>query len=240
MRVLDIGCGWGGLAIALARLAEVEVTGITLSAEQARVAGALVERAGLAGRVRIELRDYREITGDYDRIVSVGMFEHVGVPHYRRFFDILARHLAPDGVALVHSIGRRDGPAPTPAWTRKYIFPGGYIPALSEVMPAVEGSGLWATDIELLRMHYAETLRRWRERFLANLSVVRQTHDERFCRMWEFFLAGSEYAFRYDALMVVQMQLANRRDAVPLTREYLEPAERAFRERLARSCVFRG
>jgi len=230
MHVLDIGCGWGGLAIGLAKLAGVRVTGITLSQEQAAIARHRIAQAGLQDRVQVAEQDYRELDGRYDRIVSVGMFEHVGVPQYRAFFERIDRLLADDGVALLHFIGRRDGPGSTDAWTRKYIFPGGYSPALSEVMPAIERSGLWTTDIECLRLHYAETLRHWRERFLRNRALIREIYDERFCRMWEFFLAGSEMAFRYDNLLVFQIQLAKRIDTVPLTRDYQLAAETALRD----------
>jgi len=229
IRVLDIGCGWGGLALGLARLTGAHVTGITLSQEQATIAERRVHDAGLQDRVRIEVKDYRDVGGQYDRIVSVGMFEHVGVPQYQTFFDRLVRLLSEDGVALVHSIAHMDGPGMTGAWTRKYIFPGGYVPALSEVLPRVEQAGLWVTDIEVLRLHYAETLRHWRERFLRHASLIHEVYDERFCRMWEFFLATSEMGFRYDKLMVFQMQLARRVDAVPLTRDYLFAAEAAIR-----------
>jgi cyclopropane-fatty-acyl-phospholipid synthase len=229
MQVLDIGCGWGGLAVSLARLTGACVTGITLSKEQASFAARRVEKAGLRDQVTIAVLDYREVEHKYDRVVSVGMFEHVGVPYYRAFFDTIAHLLTDDGVALLHSIGRTNGPGMTGAWTRKYIFPGGCVPALSEVLPRVEQAGLWITDIELLRLHYAETLRRWRERFLENAEHVRKEYDERFCRMWEFFLASSEMGFRYDNLMVFQMQLAKRVDAVPLTRDYIPAAEAAMR-----------
>ncbi len=229
MHVLDIGCGWGGLAISLARLTGVHVTGITLSKEQAAFATRRIDRAGLRDQVTVAVMDYRDVQRQYDRVVSVGMFEHVGVPYYQAFFDTTKRLLTEDGVALLHAIGRTDGPGVTDAWTRKYIFPGGYVPALSEVLPRVEKAGLWVTDIELLRLHYAETLRLWRERFLANIEHVRSVYDERFCRMWEFFLAGSEIGFRYDNLMVFQMQLAKRIDAVPLTRDYVIAAESAMR-----------
>jgi cyclopropane-fatty-acyl-phospholipid synthase len=226
--VLDIGCGWGSLALALAGMEEVSVRGITLSAEQHASAAARAAAAGLARRVRFSLADYREVEGDFDRIVSVGMFEHVGSPHYRRFFETIGRLLAPDGVAVIHSIGRMDTPGLTDAWTRKYIFPGGYIPALSEVLPAVERAGLWATDIEILRLHYAETLRHWRERFLAKKAVLRDIYDERFCRMWEFYLAGSEMGFRHGGLMVFQLQLARRVETLPLTRDYIRASESAL------------
>ncbi|HUZ74894.1 MAG TPA: cyclopropane-fatty-acyl-phospholipid synthase family protein [Stellaceae bacterium] len=225
-RVLDIGCGWGGLAISIAEAEGVSTTAITLSREQLVVAIARARDAGVDHKIAFEAKDYREIAGPFDRIVSVGMFEHVGKPNYQVFFDKIASLLTNDGVALIHSIGRTDGPGLTQAWTRKYIFPGGYIPALSEVLPAVERAGFWVTDIEILRLHYAETLRAWRNAFLDKWDVVRATYDERFCRMWEFYLAGSEMAFRYDGLMVFQMQLAKRVDTVPITRNYMFEHER--------------
>jgi cyclopropane-fatty-acyl-phospholipid synthase len=238
-RVLDIGCGWGGLALYIARECDVSVTGLTLSNEQLKVAQRRAADAGLADRVRFELCDYREATGSYDRIVSVGMFEHVGVVHYPTFFRKLRELLVEDGVALLHSIGRQDGPGATNPWIRKYIFPGGYSPAVSEVVPVVERTGLWITDVEILRLHYAETLRAWRQRFNANRERVRALYDERFCRMWEFYLAGSEIAFRHQGHMNFQMQLAKRVDAVPLTRDYITDWERSHRapeaERAARS-----
>jgi cyclopropane-fatty-acyl-phospholipid synthase len=219
--VLDIGCGWGGLALYLATEAGVDVTGLTLSREQHAVATARAARAGLADRVRFHLRDYRQMTGQFDRIVSVGMFEHVGVNHFDTYFSNLRELLKPDGVALLHSIGRMAGPWSTSAWIRKYIFPGGYVPALSEVLPSIESQGLWATDIEILRLHYAETLRHWRQRFMANRDRVAALHDERFCRMWEFYLVSSELFFRCQDGMVFQIQLARRQDAVPLARDYI-------------------
>ncbi len=224
--VLDIGSGWGGLALHLAREAGVAVTGLTLSEEQLKVARRRAEAAGLADRVKFELCDYREAQGRYDRIVSVGMFEHVGVVHYPTFFRKVKELLAEDGVALLHSIGRMDGPGVTNPWLRKYIFPGGYSPAVSEVVPVVERIGLWITDIEILRLHYAETLRAWRQRFNANREKIRALYDERFCRMWEFYLAGSEIAFRHQGHMNFQMQLAKRVDTVPLTRDYITEWER--------------
>jgi cyclopropane-fatty-acyl-phospholipid synthase len=229
-RVLDVGCGWGGLALALARLAEVEVLGITLSKEQLAVARRRAEAAGLAQRVRFELTDYRQVDGRFDRIVSVGMFEHVGINHYDRFFRALRHRLAPDGVALLHSIGRAAGPGTTNAWVRKYIFPGGYSPALSEVLPAVEDAGLWVTDVEILRLHYAETLAEWQRRFHARRDEIAAMLDERFCRMWEFYLAGSEMAFRHQDHMVFQLQLSCSIDAVPPTRDYMLDGERATAE----------
>jgi len=225
LHVLDIGCGWGGLALTLARDYGARVTAITLSQEQLIAARARAEEAGLADRVRFELLDYRELRGTYDRIVSVGMFEHVGVGHYRQFFDILHRSLAPGGVALVHSIGRSHGPATTNPWLAKYIFPGGYAPALSEVIPAVEHSGLIATDIEVLRLHYAETLRHWRKRAATKHDAIAAMYDERFCRMFEFYLSGAELAFRRKGHMVWQMQMTRQVDAIPLTRDYVTETE---------------
>ena len=226
-RVLDIGSGWGGLALYLADECGVDVTGLTLSEEQLKVAQRRAAAAGLADRVRFHLRDYREESGRYDRIVSVGMFEHVGVKQYRAFFGKLNALLAPDGVALLHSIGRMDGPGTTNAWLRKYIFPGGYSPALSEVVPVVERMRLWITDIEILRLHYADTLRAWRRRFEQNRDRIRALYDERFCRMWEMYLVGSEIAFRRGGSLVFQMQMAKAVGTVPLTRDYIQDWERA-------------
>ena len=225
-KLLDIGSGWGGLGLSLARQADVEVTGITLSEEQLTVARRRADEAQLAHKVRFELRDYRHQTGSFDRIVSVGMFEHVGVNHYLAFFRKWRDLLREDGVGLLHSIGRSDGPGSTNPWVRKYIFPGGYCPALSEALAAVEKAGLLVTDIEVLRLHYADTLRDWARRFQANRDKVATLYDERFCRMWEFYLAGSEAAFRHQGMMVFQMQLARRQDAVPLTRDYIADWER--------------
>jgi cyclopropane-fatty-acyl-phospholipid synthase len=226
-KVLDIGSGWGGLALYLAEECGADVTGLTLSAEQHLYANRRAAAAGLADRVRFHLRDYLEEIGQYDRIVSVGMFEHVGVNHYGAFFSKLKSLLKPDGVALLHSIGRMDGPGSTSPWIRKYIFPGGYTPALSEVVPVVERRRLWITDIEILRLHYARTLAAWRARFEANREQVRAIYDERFCRMWEIYLVGSEIAFRRDGMMVFQMQFARSQEAVPLTRDYITDWERA-------------
>jgi cyclopropane-fatty-acyl-phospholipid synthase len=225
-KVLDIGSGWGGLALYLTGECGAQVTGLTLSVEQQKLATRRAAAAGLSDRVKFYLRDYREEAGHYDRIVSIGMFEHVGVNHYRTFFTKLKSLLAPDGVALLHSIGRKDGPGTTNPWIRKYIFPGGYIPALSEVLPIVEQLRLWVTDIEILRLHYAETLRAWRRRFERNRDRVKAIYDERFCRMWEMYLVGSEIAFRRQDHMVFQMQLAKTVDAVPLTRDYMLDWER--------------
>jgi len=229
-RVLDIGCGWGGLGAFIAQVEDVEVLGITLSKEQLAVARENAERLGLSDRLRFELMDYREVTGSFDRIVSVGMFEHVGVPDYRDFFAAVRDRLTPDGIALLHSIGRYDGPGTTNAWIDKYIFPGGYIPALSEVIPVIERSDLWAADIEILRVHYAETLARWRKNFHAARDAVRERMEERFFRLWDFYLVASEMSFRFQNMMVFQVQLTRQRDAVPLTRTYMDESVRKLRE----------
>lgn len=230
-KVLDIGSGWGGMALYLAETEDVDVTGITLSKEQHALSQKRSADAGLGNRVRFELEDYRAQRGLYDRIVSVGMFEHVGVPHYAAFFGKMRNLLADNGVALLHAIGRSDGPGTTNPWIRKYIFPGGYVPALSEVLPAIERAGLWVTDIEILRLHYAETLRHWRERFVAHWGDVAAIYDERFCRMWEFYLIGSEITFRHRGHMVFQIQIAKRVDTVPLTRDYVCDWEHRLKER---------
>jgi cyclopropane-fatty-acyl-phospholipid synthase len=224
-RVLDIGSGWGGLALFLAEHYGVEVTGLTLSTEQHAYATERARRAGLANRVRFELRDYRAETGSYDRIVSVGMFEHVGVNQFDAFFQTVHRLLTNDGVALLHAIGRSDGPGLTNAWLRKYIFPGGYSPALSEVLPVIERSRLLTTDVEILRMHYAWTLRDWQTNFQKNRAQVAKLYDERFCRMWEFYLAACESNFEHWGGMVFQIQLAKSLNAVPFTRDYMVAEE---------------
>jgi cyclopropane-fatty-acyl-phospholipid synthase len=230
-RVLDIGCGWGGLGIYLAKTADVQVTGVTLSKEQLEVARARAKEAGLDGQVEFKLMDYREEAAGFDRIVSVGMFEHVGVKHYPEFFAKVEALLKPDGVALLHAIGRRDGPGFTNPWLRKYIFPGGYSPALSEVLPVVERTGLWVTDIEILRLHYAETLKHWRMNFETHRAEIAKLYDERFCRMWEFYLIGSELSFRHDYNMVFQMQMARGIATVPVTRDYMFDWERHAAQR---------
>ena len=228
-RVLDIGSGWGGLGLYLAERTGVDVTGVTLSEEQYAVSNRRAHERGLADRVRFQLQDYRKVTGPFDRIVSVGMFEHVGVNHFRAFFETCKRLLAPDGVMVLHSIGRFDGPGDTNAWIQKYIFPGGYIPATSEVIPVIERSGMKITDIEILRLHYAKTLRAWRERFLARREEAKALYDERFCRMWEFYLAGSEMSFRHQDMMNFQIQITKHQHALPLTRDYMWEAEEALR-----------
>jgi cyclopropane-fatty-acyl-phospholipid synthase len=229
LSVLDIGSGWGGLALDLARDCNAKVLGVTLSEEQIALARQRVVKAGLAERCKFELTDYRALEGTFDRIVSVGMFEHVGLPYYAAFFNKIRSLLADDGVALLHTIGRSDGPGATNPWIAKYIFPGGYTPALSEMLPAIERAGLIVTDVEVLRLHYAETLKEWRRRFKAHWDEVARLYDERFCRMWEFYLAGAEMGFRRDCLVVFQVQLAGRNDALPMTRDYMFDSERTMR-----------
>ncbi len=224
-RVLDIGCGWGGLARYLHRVSGAEVLGITLSGAQLEWARAETARQGLDGGVRFELADYRAMGGRYDRIVSVGMFEHVGRPQFGDYFTAIERLLTDDGVALVHSIARADGPGTTDPFTAKYIFPGGYAPALSEVLPAIERAWLWVTDIEVLRRHYALTIRHWYDRCAARQAEIEALYDARFYRMWMFYLAAAISAFEHDGHMNVQIQLARRREALPLTRDYMTASE---------------
>jgi cyclopropane-fatty-acyl-phospholipid synthase len=228
-RVLDIGSGWGGMGLYLAEIAGARVTGVTLSDEQLAVSRSRAEERGLGDRVEFRLQDYRDISERFDRIVSVGMFEHVGVGYYDVFFRKCTEILSDDGVMLLHSIGRSEGPGITNPWINKYIFPGGYIPALSEVLPAIERAGFLVTDIEILRLHYAETLKQWRERFLAHRDDLPKSYDERFVRMWEFYLAASEMAFREQNLMVFQLQLTKRQDVVPVTRDYIARDEARLR-----------
>ncbi|WP_108001081.1 class I SAM-dependent methyltransferase [Mycoplana dimorpha] len=228
-RVLDVGSGWGGLAMYLAESSGVDVTGITLSEEQLLVSRKRAAERGLADRVRFKLMDYVDVEGAFDRIVSVGMFEHVGLANYGRFFNTMSRVLKKEGVMLLHFIGRvRPAHAINP-WIDKYIFPGGYLPALSEVLPAVERAGFLVKDIEMLPMHYAWTLRAWRERFVARWDDAKKIYDERFCRMWEFYLAAMEAAFRHDRLPVIQIQLARHQGAVPFARDYIAEAEARLR-----------
>jgi len=228
-RILDIGSGWGGLGIYLAETAGARVTGVTLSTEQLQVSNARAAEKNLTRSAQFLLEDYRDIPGPFDRIVSVGMFEHVGVDFYDTYFKRCAELLTDDGVMLLHSIGRSEGPDATNPWIAKYIFPGGYIPALSEVMPAVERAGLLVCDIEILRLHYAETLKAWRERFMARREEAVQLYDERFARMWEFYLASCEMAFRKQNLMNFQIQLTKRQGVVPMTRDYLAREESRLR-----------
>ncbi|MDR3407589.1 MAG: cyclopropane-fatty-acyl-phospholipid synthase [Methylovirgula sp.] len=229
-RVLDIGCGWGGMALYLARVCGAKVTGITLSREQLAFAR---DRAAEARQTAVEFRlqDYREIDERFDKIVSVGMFEHVGPEYYDAYFQQVAKLLSPDGVALIHTIGTGCVQYEPDAWITKYIFPGGYIPALSTVMPSIERAGLYVTDIEVLRLHYAETLRLWRERFLAHRAEALALYDERFCRMWEYYLAASECTFRYTGEVVFQFQLAKKVETVPQTRDYIPRREAELRRR---------
>jgi len=224
-KVLDIGCGWGGLGIYFARVTGGDITGITLSKEQLKIARERAREVPRPDRISFKLEDYRETKGQFDKIVSVGMFEHVGVHHYRTFFRRMSDLLNKDGIALLHTIGRAPGPSPTNPFIKRYIFPGGSLPALSEIMPAIEASGLCVCDIEILRLHYAETLRHWRERFLSHWDEAVRLKGEKFCRMWEFYLAGSEASFRYQGLVVFQIQLAHEQTAVPLTRDYMGDEE---------------
>jgi len=233
MRVLDIGCGWGGMALTLARDHGARVVGVTLSEEQLRIARARAEAEGLGDRVEFRLMDYRHVPETFDRVVSVGMFEHVGQPHYREYFRHVGDRLRPDGVALIHTIGRTDPPGMTSPWIDKYIFPGGYVPSMSEAMAAVELEDLYPCDVEVWRLHYAETLKHWYDRFMARHDEAVALYDERFCRMWRYYLVASELTFRHNRQCVFQFQLAHDQTAVPLTRDYLYPAERDTRRMAA-------
>ena len=224
-KLLDIGCGWGGLGLYFARVLGADVTGVTLSHEQFGIANQRAKTLGLENRAKFLLEDYRNLNAQFDKIVSVGMFEHVGIGHFKEYFDHVKRLLKPDGRFVLHSIGRSGEPGATNPWIAKYIFPGGYIPSLSEVIPVIEKSGLIITDIEILRLHYAETLKAWRQSFLAHWDEAKALYDERFCRMWDFYLAASESAFRWQGMMVFQIQLAHKQDAVPLTRDYIMQEE---------------
>lgn len=226
-QVLDIGCGWGGLARYLHKVSGAQVTGITLSEEQLKYARAEAVRQGLTV-ADYQLIDYRQMTGQFDRVVSVGMFEHVGLPHYQPFFDTVQSLLATDGVALLHTIARADGPGATDPWTAKYIFPGGYSPALSQIVPAVEGAWLWITDIEVLRLHYAYTLKAWYDRCAVQEDAITALYDARFYRMWMFYLAAAWCAFANDGHMNVQVQMTKRRDALPLSRDYMRDVEKGL------------
>jgi cyclopropane-fatty-acyl-phospholipid synthase len=230
MKVLDIGCGWGDLALYLAALEDVEVLGVTLSKEQQVLASERARNAGLAGRVRFELKDYRDVEGQFDRIVSVGMFEHVGVHHYDEFFKKLNALMPDDGLTVLHSIGHMSPPGMASAWLRKYIFPGAYSPALSEVFAVVEQNSLWVTDLEFLRIHYAKTLAHWTERFERNRDKVVALYDDRFARMWEFYLISAEMMFRTGSQLVFHMQLSRSRDAAPIVRDYITDKQREYAE----------
>ncbi len=229
MKVLDIGSGWGGLGLYLAEICGAEVTGVTLSEEQHKLSNERASQRGVSDRVKFLLKDYRHLDQKYDRIVSVGMFEHVGVGHFKEFFTKVNWLLKDDGAAVLHSINRSDGPGATSAWIKKYIFPGGYIPALSEVIPQIERAGLYVTDIEILRLHYAKTLREWAVRFANSRDRARELYDERFCRMWEFYLVTSECAFRYAGMNNFQIQFVKNQHALPLTRNYMFEEEERLR-----------
>jgi len=220
-RILDIGCGWGGLALHLNKLSGADVTGVTLSREQYDIACQRAQDSKVADKVHFNFQDYREVAGKFDRIVSVGMFEHVGLHQYQTYFDKIYNGLEDDGVALIHTIGRADGPGATDPWTIKYIFPGGYAPGLSEIIPVIEKAGLYITDLEVWRLHYAKTLKEWRARVYKNKSAIIKLYDERFFRMWDFYLASAEASFRNLGHVVFQFQLAKKVNTVPLTREYL-------------------
>jgi cyclopropane-fatty-acyl-phospholipid synthase len=229
-RILDIGSGWGGLAIYLARIADVRVIGVTLSKEQYALATERAKAAGVADRVEFRLLDYRQVNEKFDRIVSVGMFEHVGVQRYKEFFAKANDLMTDDGLMVLHSIGKMSPPSTASPWLRKYIFPGGYSPALSEVFPATEVNGLWVLDCEMLRIHYANTLMHWNRRFQANRAKIAAMFDERFCRMWEFYLISCEMMFRTGSQEVFQMQVAKKRDAAPIVRDYIIDRQRELIE----------
>lgn len=227
-RGLDIGCGWGGMALYLNQVSGIDMTGVTLSEEQLIVAQKRAKDGAVDDKVRFNLTDYRDVDDTFDRIVSVGMFEHVGRPNYAEFFDKSCKLLKDDGVMLLHTIGRADGPGVTDTFTRKYIFPGGYAPSLSEMMPYIEKAGLYVTDIEVLRLHYGKTLRHWYDRCKAARADIIDLYDERFYRMWQFYLAASECAFLYGGHVNFQIQLARQVDTVPLTRDYMMEAEQRY------------
>lgn len=230
-KVLDIGCGWGDLALYIAKMADVQVLGVTLSKEQQVLASKRAQAEGMSDRVRFELKDYRNVDEKFDRIVSVGMFEHVGVHHYDEFFKKLNALMPDDGVALIHSIGHMSPPGMASTWLRKYIFPGAYSPALSEVFSVVEQNSLWVTDLEFLRVHYADTLAEWERRFQENRPKVEEMFDEKFARMWEFYLISAEMMFRTGSQLVFHMQLSRKRDAVPVVRDYMVDVQREYQSR---------
>jgi len=228
LKILDIGSGWGDLALYLARLEDVEVVGVTLSKEQFELSNERARKAGLDSRVRFELKDYRQLEDRFDRIVSVGMFEHVGVQHYDEFFSKINDLMDDDGLTLIHSIGHMSPPGTASPWLRKYIFPGAYSPALSEVFEVVEQNSLWVTDLEFLRLHYAKTLAHWVQRFEANRDRIEAMYDARFARMWEFYLISAEMMFRTGSQLVFHMQLARKRDAAPIVRDYITDLQRTY------------
>lgn len=228
--LLDIGCGWGGLGLYMARFLKTDVTGVTLSHEQDAIARQRAAEEGLQDHCHFLLQDYRTLDKQFDRIVSVGMFEHVGIGHYSEYFAQIKKLLKPDGIFLLHTIGRSGSPNGTNPFIRKYIFPGAHVASLSEIASVVEKNGLVITDIEVLRLHYADTLRAWRKAFMAKRDEAKALYDERFCRMWEFYLASCESAFRQQGMIVFQIQLAHKQDAVPLTRDYIMQAEERLRQ----------
>lgn len=221
LHVLDIGCGWGGLSMTLARDYGAKVTGITLSQEQLKIGRQRVQEAGLSEKITLKLSDYRSLNQKFDRIVSVGMLEHVGATQYETFFRHIKKMLKKDGVSLIHSIGRKDGPSATNPWISRYIFPGGYSPALSEVFTAVEKANLWVTDCEILRLHYAKTIWHWRQRFEAQREKIKNMFDEKFIRMFRFYLTSAELAFRVQDHMNFQIQLTPELETLPITRDYM-------------------
>ena len=221
LRLLDIGCGWGGLGLYLHRHFGIEVLGVSLAPDQVRFANERAAAAGVADKVRFELLDYRDVRGQFDRITSVGMIEHVGAPHLPEYFAKTVDLLDPDGIMLTHTIGRTDGPGTTDKWTRKYIFPGGYIPALSELVRACEQTGWEVADVEVLRYHYAHTLAEWYRRTCLHEAEITALYDARLFRMWQFYLAGAEQSFRHGGMVNFHLQTVKRRDAVPMTRDYI-------------------
>jgi cyclopropane-fatty-acyl-phospholipid synthase len=226
MKVLDIGCGWGGLALYLHRHYDVDVLGVALAPDQIEFCNERARELGVSDRVKFELRDYRDVEGEFDRITSVGLIEHLGTPHYPGFFAKTFELLKPDGVMFSHCCGRMGGPGLTDKWTRKYIFPGGYIPALSELVAEAENNQLIVTDVEAVRYHYALTLEQWYYRTNAAKDEIVALYDERFFRMWQFYLTGAEAAFRYGGLVNWQLQYVKRRDAIPMTWDYMFEEER--------------
>lgn len=231
MRVLDIGCGWGGLGLYLNRHYGCEVLGVSLAPDQVRFANERAAAAGVADKVRFQLTDYRDVEGQFDRITSVGMIEHVGAPHFREYFAKTNELLSPDGIMLTHTIGRTGPPGTTDKWTRKYIFPGGYIPSMSELVSALERTAWEIADIEVMRYHYAHTLAEWYRRTTVHQAEITALYDERLFRMWQFYLAGAEQSFRYGGMVNFQIQSVKRRSAVPMTRDYM--ADEAARLRKA-------
>jgi len=230
MTVLDIGSGWGGLGLYLAETFDCQVLGVTLSEEQYRYSNQRIGQRGLQDKVRFELLDYRDLTDRVDRIVSVGMLEHVGQYQYGQFFGKVKQLLKPDGVALIHTIARAGRPQPIGTWIRKYIFPGAYLPSASQLVRELERHRLWLTDFENMRLHYAKTLSHWYDRFVCNRAEIRQIYDERFCRMWEMYLLGCEMVFKVQDMTVLQLQLTREIDALPITRDYIHENEQRLAE----------